>query len=246
MMDFSKALEALKAGKKVKRSVMKDGTYLIIQNIEHREEHIIWFFDPNNKPLVPFYFCDDDILADDWEIVKDTLDFNTAFEALNNGNKIWQPGMSEDTFLYLHKNVIFMRLVGKGSKSYRFQYDDIISKDWIVKEDTDDEIYTNVCIIYECPECHRRYSFSTSFGKMKNEKTMTGCVCGKPFSIVHFNELLDSPFSKKFISEYRRWLETSISYWETQIQIDDIPTQDKCENLNKLIDEQNLMIENGL
>ena len=56
-MDFSKALEALKEGNKIRLRNMKEGVYIQIQNI-HNQEHKIWIFDPVLRRPIEFYFYD--------------------------------------------------------------------------------------------------------------------------------------------------------------------------------------------
>jgi len=69
-MDFSKALDAMKAGKKVRLDDMNKGVYIKILDVPN-DEHKFWIFDPTLKHPVKFYFSNGALLSEDWEIVPD-------------------------------------------------------------------------------------------------------------------------------------------------------------------------------
>ncbi|MEN6293614.1 MAG: MW1434 family type I TA system toxin [Methanobacterium sp.] len=71
-MDFSKALEAIKAGKKIKRSYMQPNQYIIYDEIFKDKFALVTLSDKYLFAPVPYRFTTDDILADDWKLIEDS------------------------------------------------------------------------------------------------------------------------------------------------------------------------------
>jgi hypothetical protein len=62
---FEEALDLLQSGEKLKRIRWEEGRYLTLDP----ERHIFYLTEPNSVYEVKYEFSNDDILANDWEIV---------------------------------------------------------------------------------------------------------------------------------------------------------------------------------
>lgn len=62
---FDEALDLLQSGEKLKRIRWEEGRYITLDP----ERHIFYLAEPNSVYEVKYEFSNDDILANDWEIV---------------------------------------------------------------------------------------------------------------------------------------------------------------------------------
>lgn len=72
-MDFGKALEAMKNGKKVRRPTMSSNQHIIYDNIYESKFVLVTLSEERLNCPVEYRFSIDDLLAEDWEIVEEHL-----------------------------------------------------------------------------------------------------------------------------------------------------------------------------
>jgi len=69
-MDFSKALEAMKDEKKIRRSDMQSNTYICYMSCIESKFVLVKLSDKYLYTPTTYQFTHDDLLAEDWEIVE--------------------------------------------------------------------------------------------------------------------------------------------------------------------------------
>lgn len=82
-MNFTAATEYLKQGKKIKRAVWDDGSYVFASFCSGTV-----YTSSNNTYELRLY----DMLATDWELHTETFDFQTALEKMKEGKQVKRPG----------------------------------------------------------------------------------------------------------------------------------------------------------
>jgi len=98
-MNFGEALEALKAGKKVKRKSWD--TFLFIKTDDYSRFPVIYTDISQQEPKI-YDPHQDDLLAEDWVVVSPSkMTFEEAIEAVKNGKTV-RHVLCDDVFGYIY------------------------------------------------------------------------------------------------------------------------------------------------